>query len=790
MGNPSQGQGPFTLPGESGAQVFTFEDFGSLNTKANRPAIDDKEFAWNENWLPIGAGNLRTLWAEGPNLYTATKTVIYDYPFNFGTDSYIAVFYSDGTADQVSNPRGNIQQTGPGSPTGPVTITPISSVPGTFYLPGVSTDLPQAVQWQAKYLVIVGSNTNLANGGYNVWDGTNLYGPGQISPEVTLTNSGAQNTYTSPPTITAFGGSGSGATFSATLDPTTGTIDKVTVTNPGSGYKAGDVVQLSFSGGGGPTVAQAGPAILATTNGVSSVIVTNGGSGYTTASTIAITGGGGSGAEGAITGLSNGTITQITIVNSGTGYTSQPTITASGAGVGFVGSVQINGGQISAIPVRVGGSGYTTPPTVTVDPPQGDTLPLVTATAHAVISSAGVVTSIVIDNPGIGYTAGKPINVTLAGGNNAASGTVSLMPFGIYGNSIETYQNSIFVANKNKVLFTAPGTLSEFASSLGGGSFIASDNFLRFNVVSIKQATGFLYLLADSSINVLSNLQTSVTNNVANTTFNNSNVDPQIGCSWRDTAVTFGRALMFANPTGVYALYGGAAQKVSQQLDGLFANADWSVTPTAAINLIYGVPVFLFSFRTRDPFQGQMRTMMFGWDGQKWFAASQIKVPSFLSTQEINSQLTTWGTDGTNLFPLFQTPSDALTKTFQTKLRTAPAHIINKQVNAVYVSAQGNPGSDDNFLKIGLDTEAGQGPYFDVNFSLTLIFVGSGPITFVGTGPITWIGSGLYATWYAPMLTKQSTYGRYLGFTTTTTSEDITLQLLSMLFNTFSPVAP
>lgn len=788
MGNPGGG-GAFTLPGESGAQVFTFEDFGTLNTKANRPSIDDKEFSWNENWLPIGPGNLRTLWAEGDNLITATKTIIYDYPFNFGTDSYIAVFYSDGTADQVTNPGGNIQQVGLQFPRTPPTITPISNIPGTFYLPGVSDDLPQAVQWQAKYLVIVGSNTDLADGCYYIWDGTNLYGPGSLSPEVTLTSSGAQNTYTSPPTFSAFGGSGSGATFSATLDPNTGTIDKVTVTNPGSGYKPGDVVQLGVTGGGGPTLAQAGPAALATTNGVSGVTVIAGGSGYTTSTTLSITGGGGTGAEAAITALANGTITQISMVNVGQGYTSPPTITASGGGTGFVGVCQLNGGQVAAIPVRVPGSGYTTPPTVQIDPPTGDTLPLITAQAHAVISSAGAVTQIVVDTPGLGYVVGVPINVKLIGGNSAASGEVSLMPFGIYGNALETYQGSIFVANKNKVEFTAPGTTTEFASSLGGGSLIASDNFLRFNVVAIRQATGFLYLLGDSSINVLSNLQTSVTNNVASTTFNNSNVDPQIGCSWRDTTVTFGRALMFANPTGVYALYGGAAQKVSQQLDGLFANADWSVTPTSAINLIYGVPVFLFSFRTRDPFKGQMRTIMCGWDGTKWFVASQIKVPTFISTQEINSELTTWGTDGTNLFPLFETPSDQLAKTFQTKLRTAPAHSVNKQVNAVYVSAQGN-GGDDNFLNIGLDTEAGQGPYFNVNFNLGITFVGTGPITFVGSGPIDFIGSGLVATWYAPMLVKQSTYGRYLGFTVTTTGEDITLQLLSMLFNTFSPVAP
>lgn len=803
MGNPAGGRGqgagggqgaPFTIPGESGAQLFSFEDFGSLNTKANRPSIDDKEFAWNENWLPIGAGNLRTLWAEGADLYTATRTIIYDYPFNFGDNNYIANFYSDGTADMVVNnttyavtsrrQRGRI-----GTPTGtPGTAIPISSVPGTFYQAGVSSDLPQCVQWQSKYLIIVSSNTNNAAGGYYIWDGTNLFQAGGVAPETTVTASGSG--YTSPPTVSAFGGSGSGATFGAEIDGPTGTVTKVNVTNPGTGYKATDMVQLQFSGGGSDTSAVAGPAVLSTTNGVSGITVINGGTGLTTSSTITLTGGGGTGAQAVITGLANGTVTQISMVNVGNGYTSPPTVGETGAGSGLVAVATLNGGQIASIPVINGGSGYTTPPTVTIDAPTGNSLPLLNATAHATISG-GQVTGIVIDNPGLGYMPGVPINVKLEGGNRAASGTVDLMPFGQYGNAVETYQNSVWVANGNKVTFSGPGTTGQFASSRGGGSFIASDNFLRNKIVALRQATGFLYLLADSSINVVSNLQTSVTNNVANTTYNNSNIDPQIGCAWRDTVATFGRALMFANPSGVYAMYGGAAQKVSQQLDTLFTNADFSFTPTACITILYGIPVYLFNFRTIDPYQNKTRTIMAGWDGQKWFMASQLKEIDFLSTQEIDSELTAWGTNGTDLFPLFQQPSTSLTKTFQTKLRTAPTHMVSKQTNAVYVTADINSGSD-SYLNVSLDDEYSNGPFVTVNLENNINFVGTAPITFTGSGgqAIEWEAAGLITQWYAPMRYKLSNYGRYLGFTAQTTSEDLTVLLLSVLYNEYSPVAP
>ena len=57
----------FDLPGDS-SQTIDFSEFGSLNTKAGRPAIKDEEFSWIQNWIPIGPGNLRPLYAEGATL--------------------------------------------------------------------------------------------------------------------------------------------------------------------------------------------------------------------------------------------------------------------------------------------------------------------------------------------------------------------------------------------------------------------------------------------------------------------------------------------------------------------------------------------------------------------------------------------------------------------------------------------------------------------------------------------------------------------------------------------------
>jgi len=744
------------LPGaKSGSpELWVVEKFGTLNTKATRPAIKDEEFSWIENWMPIGDGNLRTTYDKGANWFASGTpgNILYQANASFSGTAFGAgpfVFFTDGTAKQILNSGGTTQT--------------ISSVANTFYNPGVSTAAPQCAQWEDKYLLIISS---ASDNGYFIWDGINLFQAGTLSPDVTISDSGTN--YTSPPTITAFGGAGSGATFSATVS--NGSIDVITVTNPGSGYALDDEVQLAFSGGGSDTTATA-HSTIATTAGVASVDIITHGHSFDNTATITFSGGGGSGAQAVISGLVNGQITEVTVTNPGSGYTSQPTVTAngpSGSG-GFTASADIRGGQLATLVVDTGGTGYNGAPEVQIGAPDSDALPLVQATATAIVSG-GAVTGFTIVNPGFGYT--KPPLVTLIGGNAAASASVTLMPFGISGTTIETYNDAVWTANGTKVSFTAPGTTSNFATSAGGGSFRSTDNFLRQQIVCLKQANGFLYLLGDSSINVISNVQTTANGTLATTSFNNSNVDPQIGCGWRDTVVPFNRALVFANPNGVYALYGGAAQRVSSPLDGLFIKSQPFFTgggtgignPSAALSTLFSIPVYLLNFETVD-YLGVTRYLMTVWDGQKWFVGSQSTAPTFVSYIEDFSSLTAWGTDGTHIFEMFTTPS-ALSKVLQTRLRPSPAGMLYaQQVNTLYATGFSNAGSAGT-LGVSIDNEmvVGTPQSFTINTALTLTQRGT---------------------------QGAAVYGRLLGMTATTTDEDMTLVNLALLYDkTYSAAAP
>ena len=159
----------------------------------------------------------------------------------------------------------------------------------------------------------------------------------------------------------------------------------ITLNNDGSGYTSAPTVTFSSPDVGSGTTATA-VAITTTRNNITSikeVLITNAGSGYTAAPTITFTGGGGTGAAATCGIATNNTtkgVVSLTITNGGAGYSITPTVTIAGPNSG------IN-----------------------------------TATARAVIGSAGTVTQLYIINPGSGYDG--PPTVTVGAAETIGTGT-------------------------------------------------------------------------------------------------------------------------------------------------------------------------------------------------------------------------------------------------------------------------------------------------------------------------------------------------------------------------------
>jgi hypothetical protein len=414
----------------------------------------------------------------------------------------------------------------------------------------------------------------------------------------------------------------------------------------------------------------------------------------------------------------------ITIVDAGFNYQVAPNIVISdsgnpgGHGAACYATIALRG--IGTITVDNPGSGYTSVPTVTI---VGDGTG---ATANATLGAGGVIASIKTDTTGSGYN--KAL-VDISGGNNAAHATPILMPFGWSGTSVEVYQSRVWISNggaeaewppKSRLIYSAPENPCDPGN--GGGALLGTDSFLRVGWHCLRQTNGFLYLIGDSSVNNISGVNTAIQGQTAatasspgspgvlTTTFNNQNTDPQIGSPWPSSVQLFNRNILFGNSQGIHVSYGGAVTKVSLPLDGVYGggpNANLiygrSADYPSAVAQIFGIQVYCLLLPVLDPTNGQIVTEMIMYDSKKFWTSPQGVQLSYIASQEINSQMIAWGTDGKNLFRLFQDPSTNFTKTVQSRFWAQPGYDFTKTGVRLYGIV--SQFSFDDTLEVAIDNE-------------------------------------------------------------------------------------
>jgi hypothetical protein len=774
---------PPKIPGfPSNTLPIVFEGFEGVNTHVSRVAIQPSQMSVCDGFMPFGPSYLLAVPGAGPLFWTATNQAGYEnvqiafFAFgNIGDLPVLIISYADGSVWQVS-------------PVSPTSAPPPNGIrfmpPGTIINP---SSILGFSQWGSQYIIIAAPQPN----GYWLWDGTTLFGAGGLSPQVTITNSGSG--YTSQPNTTLFTtGGGSGEIF--TFDIENGEVINIHVVAPGTGFAAGDFSTLRLYGGGSDDMAD-GTVVILPGAGLSGVQVLDGGSRYSS-QTFAQVVGDGSGASVSLT-AQLGTITGVAIQNPGTGYTTASIVVTdpAGTGSGFSASVELSGGQILAA-IGDMGSGYVTPPTVTV---LGDGQ---NAQVIAQISG-GQVINLVTVNPGFGYTKGV---LDFSGGNNGASATVSLMPFGVSGTAVEVAFSRVWVANgsatapvppKARVVFSAPGDPADFSPADGAGAFVGTDSFLRIGYHALRQTNGFLYLIGDSSINYVSGVQTtsSGTPPVASTTFSNLNADPQIGSPWPGSVQVLARNIVFANTAGVYVSYGGAVTKISDDLDGLYQSADQFTAIgastqnfTSAVAHLFGVtPVYVLLLPLLDPVTSTFKNKLLCWNGKKWFTTSQDRPVTMIATQEINSVLIAWGSDGLNIFTLFTVPR-SYPRMLQSKLWATPSYFYTK-TNLVFLGIAQAQSVNEAELNIYLDSEAGSTGPFTVPLGSLIEWVNNSGTTIHWTNDssttIEWSTSAALGlpTVFGPIPAGQS--GRLLGMTVRTSMEQGAINSFTMLEQTF-----
>ena len=277
------------------------KNFKGLNTKANRTAIDEEEFSWIENAMPVGFGNIKIVQAQSAVTDSGNAAVSFGNVVttlescNLGLSDYILAFEANGRGEYFkvdASTKGNV------------------AVTGTFSSANVSV-----AQWKNE-LVFIGD----PNKGLFTWNGTDLLAVGGVG-SVGITNKGSG--YTTAPAVTISApnqSNGVQATAVATI--AANVVSYISITNGGSGYTSAPTVTITGGGGSGATaIAQ----VLTFTKGALVIAVTNGGSGYNTPPAVTITGGGGANAAGTAI-VSGNAITAVIMTNVGDHYTSTPTV--------------------------------------------------------------------------------------------------------------------------------------------------------------------------------------------------------------------------------------------------------------------------------------------------------------------------------------------------------------------------------------------------------------------------------------------------------------------------------
>ena len=422
-------------------------------------------------------------------------------------------------------------------------------------------------------------------------------------------------------------------------------------------------------------------------------------------------------------------------------------------------------GAVGSVTINNGGANYVSP-VITFSPP-GETGG-VTATGEAV-KLGNAIASVIITEAGYGYTSAPTVTVTDSGGNGSGA-NITCTLFNQNGTSIATFSGRTWIADGRTIYYSAPDTFNDFVST-SSGFITLTDSTLRTDIAVIIAANNFLYVFGEDSINVFSDVRVNST--TGETIFTNTNVSAAIGSGFKYAIFPYFRSMLFMNRYGIYALVGATTSKISDDIDTVFPDIDFTKPITAGQVLINNILCACWTFTYND--NGTSRKVQAVFFDRKWFFTSQGDTITRTSSAVEAGNISMYGTTGQNLIEFYQDSVNGIDWEIQSALWPMGDPIRDKQ--ALKVGIEATLGNASVILAAYIDSENQQSPAID--FSNTIFWTNnlSNPIPWENNSAVQigWTGGISSTSGYYLYRSDAKMYGKYLGITLTGTSVPFTI---------------
>lgn len=417
-------------------------------------------------------------------------------------------------------------------------------------------------------------------------------------------------------------------------------------------------------------------------------------------------------------------------------------------------------GSVLSVAITNGGTAYAGTLTVSISAPNQTGGVQATATAT---QTAGVITSVTITEAGSGYTSTPTISITGSGGGSGFTGTITLLSQP--GQAISTFSGRVWIAQDRTVYYSAVNSYTDFGT-VSAGNITITDGTLHGNITQLLSANNFLYVFGTDSINVFSDVRVSST--TGSTLFTNTNVSASIGSDLPEGIFAYFRSVLFMNRYGVYALVGATTTKISDALDNIFPNIDFSYPVTACQALIYNILVAAWSVTYND--SGTLRKLQLVFFDRKWFVTDMGAV-THITSSPVSGLINAYGARANGaIYKLYTDTTSNISTVIKTALWALNDPIRTKQALKIGVEAT-LPSNIYAILNATVDSENQSSPNIVLSNGVQWINNSLVAVPWINNSSqvVQWTPTG-----YALYKYDAQQYGKYIGFTVTSSSPAFT----------------